>query len=249
MTESLMQAEAAPEVEADAAPAAEVQVEAPQAAETDRPEWLPEKYKTPEDLAKAYKALESKIGAKDEDLRNAIMEELQQEAYAERPESAGDYQLPETVDPETAVDSELLNWWADHAFENGYSQDEFQKGIEMYMASGMDQGPDLDAERGKLGDNAADRINAASLFATKFFPQDALPAIERMCESAEGIVALEHMMEAMKDGSFSGNSAPSAGSSEADLREMMKDDRYHHPVHRDPAFVRQVEEGFKKLYG
>ena len=56
-------------------------------------------------------------------------------------------------------------------------------------------------------------------------------------------------MEAMKDGSFSGNSAPSAGSSEADLREMMKDDRYHHPVHRDPAFVRQVEEGFKKLYG
>lgn len=249
MTESLMQAEAAPEVEADAAPAAEVQVEAPQAAETDRPEWLPEKYKTPEDLAKAYKALESKIGAKDEDLRNAIMEELQQEAYAERPESAGDYQLPETVDPETAVDSELLNWWADHAFENGYSQDEFQKGIEMYMASGMDQGPDLDAERGKLGDNSADRINAASLFATKFFPQDALPAIERMCESAEGIVALEHMMEAMKDGSFSGNSAPSAGSSEADLREMMKDDRYHHPVHRDPAFVRQVEEGFKKLYG
>ena len=53
----------------------------------------------------------------------------------------------------------------------------------------------------------------------------------------------------MKDGSFSGNSAPPAGSSETDLREMMKDDRYHHPMHRDPSFVKQVEAGFKKLYG
>jgi hypothetical protein len=76
-----------------------------------------------------------------------------------------------------------------------------------------------------------------------------MPAIERMCESAEGIIALEHIAEAMKDGSFSGNSAPPAGSSETDLREMMKDDRYHHPMHRDASFVQQVEAGFKKLYG
>lgn len=249
MTESLMQGEAEAAPEAVEAQTTETVVETQQSNEGERPEWLPEKYKSPEDLAKAYKALESKIGAKDEELRKSIMDELQQEAYAERPETAGDYQLPEAVDPESAVDSELLNWWAEHAFENGYSQDEFQKGIEMYMASGMAEGPDLEAETAKLGENASDRISAASMFATKFFPKDALPAIERMCESSEGIVALEHIMEAMKDGSFSGNTAPSAGASEADLREMMKDDRYHHPVHRDAAFVRQVEEGFKKLYG
>ena len=35
---------------------------------SEKPEWLPEKYKTGEDLAKAYKELESKLGAKDEDL-------------------------------------------------------------------------------------------------------------------------------------------------------------------------------------
>ena len=246
MSESLMQAEAPAESEAVAE---ETVAQEAQSSTDDRPEWLPEKYKSGEDLAKAYKALESKIGSKEEDLRKSIIDELQTEAYSSRPETAGDYQLPEGVDPETAVDSELLNWWSEHAYENGYDQGEFQKGIEMYMASSMSDGPDLESERAKLGDGASDRINSASLFATKFFPKEALPAIERMCESSEGIVALEHIMEAMKDGSFNGSSAPSAGSSENDLREMMRDDRYHHPVHRDPAFVRQVEEGFKKLYG
>ena len=47
---------------------------------SEKPEWLPEKYKTGEDLAKAYKELESKLGAKDEDLRNQLIEEIQAEA-------------------------------------------------------------------------------------------------------------------------------------------------------------------------
>ncbi len=103
-----------------------------QASAPERPEWLPEKYNTAEDLAKAYKELESKLGAKDEEIRNQILEEIQSEAFSDRPEKAGDYQLPEIVDEEFAVDNELLKWWSDHSFENGYSQEEFQKGIEMY---------------------------------------------------------------------------------------------------------------------
>ena len=98
----------------------------------DRPEWLPEKYKTGEDLAKAYKELESKLGTKEEDFRAKFMEEIQSEAFKDRPETAGDYQLPDFVDQEQAVDNDLLRWWSEHSFENGYSQDEFQKGLEMY---------------------------------------------------------------------------------------------------------------------
>lgn len=135
-----------------------------------RPEWLPEKYKSPEDLAKAYKELESKLGTKEEDLRNKLIEELQSEAYKDRPASAGEYQLPEFVNQEEALNSELLKWWADQAFENGYSQEEFAKGIEIYMNS-MPQGPDLEAERSKLGDNANQRIDSASMFAMKFSPK------------------------------------------------------------------------------
>lgn len=216
---------------------------------TDRPEWLPEKYNSPEDLAKAYKELESKLGTKEEDLRKSILDELQQEAYGDRPESAGDYQLPESVDPDSTVDSELMSWWAEHAFENGYSQEEFQQGIEMYMRATEAQMPDLDAEAKKLGDNANTRIEAASAFAQKFFPSDVAPAIERMCESAEGIIALEVIMDAMKDGSFSENTSSAGRITEAGLQEMMQDPRYHNPAQRDPNFIKQVEEGFRKLYG
>ena len=222
---------------------------APPGADTSaRPEWLPEKYKSPEELAKAYKELESKLGTKEEDYRKKIVEELQAEAFKDRPASSGEYELPDFVDSEEALSSDLLKWWADHSFENGYSQDEFAKGIEIYKNS-MPKGPDLDAERVKLGDSANQRIDAASMFAMKFFPEKTLPAIERLCESAEGIMALEVIMESMKDGSFSAQANPSGGSTEADLKEMMRDERYWNAAKRDADFVKKVDAGFKKIYG
>lgn len=216
----------------------------------ERPEWLPEKYKTPEDLAKAYKQLESKLGSKDEDLRKSIIEELQAEAMSERPATAGDYQLPDSVDPSSAVDSELLKWWSDHAYENGYSQDEFAKGIEMYM-SAMQQtsGPDLEAEAKKLGENANQRISAASAFAKKMFGEDQMGAIERLFEGADGILAMETIMEALKDGDFSSDTSSASAISEADLREMMQDPRYWKAGSQDRDFVKKVDDGFRKLYG
>ena len=217
-----------------------------QAAAPSRPEWLPEKYNSGEDLAKAYKELESKLGTKEEDLRNRIMEEIQSEAFSDRPESAGDYQLPESIDESAAVDNKLLSWWAEHSFENGYSQEEFEQGIAMYAEAMNGSMPDIEAEAKMLGDNADQRIEAASLFANKFFPEAALPAIERMCESHEGIIALEAIMEAMKDGSFAGNTQAVAGTSEKELREMMNDPRYWKD--RDPHFIKQVTDGFQQIY-
>jgi len=242
MSESLISGEASESTEA---PAEETQAtEAPESGEL-----LLGKYKSPNDLAEAYKSLESKLGAREEDLRSKLLEELQADAYKDRPDSAGDYQLPESVSAEDAVNSELLKWWSDHAFENGYSQEEFENGINMYAQATMGSQPDLEAEAVKLGDNANTRIEAASAFASKFFPENALPAIERMCESHEGIIALEHIMTAMKDGSFSGTAARTEAVNEQSLREMMQDERYHNPVKRDPHFIKQVEEGFKSLYG
>ena len=217
-----------------------------QAAAPSRPEWLPEKYNTGEDLAKAYKELESKLGTKEEDIRNSIIEEIQSEAFSDRPETAGDYQLPESIDESAAVDNKLLSWWAEHSFENGYSQEEFEQGISMYAEAVNGSVPDIEAEAKMLGDNADQRIEAASLFANKFFPEAALPAIERMCESHEGIIALEAVMEAMKDGSFSGDTQASAGQSEQELREMMNDPRYWKD--RDPHFIKQVTQGYQQIY-
>ena len=95
------------------------------------------------------------------------------------PASAGDYELPDFVDVEEAANNDLLKQWADHCHSNGYTNEEFQRGLELY-ASALPQEADLEAEAANLGDNADARIEAASLFASKFFPEDVLPAIERM---------------------------------------------------------------------
>lgn len=238
-------------VEQTAAPAEAVET-TESTTEQAQQDLLLGKYKSADDLANAYKELEKKLGSKEDDLRGKLLEELQAEAFKDRPASAGEYQLPEALNAEEAVNNELLQWWSNHAFENGYSQEEFEQGIDMYAKAYESMRPpevDMAAETKKLGDNANQRIEAASIFANKFFPESALPAIERMCESHEGIVALEHIMEAMKDGSFSGSTSPMPRINEQALREMMQDDRYHNPARRDPHFVKQVEEGFRKLYG
>lgn len=227
----------------EAAPA-----EATPDAAPERPEWLPEKFNTPEDMAKSYNALSTKLGEKEEDVKARLMEELQQQASEGVPESAGDYELPDFVDSEEAVDNELLQQWAAHCHENGYTHQEFQKGIEMYM-NGMGPEPDLDAEAARLGDNAEARIEAASLFANKFFPEEALPAIERMCESADGIIALEAIMSQMQEPSVADQNNIASNFDETELQEMMRDERYWNPARRDANWVKQVDEGYKKLYG
>jgi len=224
-----------------------------EATEAERPEWLPEKFKSPSDMAEAYSNLESKLGSSEKDVRESLIKELEEEAYANRPETVGDYKLPEVIDESLAVDNQLLQWWANHSFENGFSQEEFEQGIQLYAESSDANTPDYDAiveeEMGKLGDNATARTEAVGLFANKFFPAEQLSAIERMCETAEGVLALEHIMENMREGGPATASTPVHQVSESELKSMMMDDRYHNPTKRDPDFVKQVQDGFQKLYG
>lgn len=209
---------------------------------------LPEKFKSLEDMVESYSNLESKIGAKEETFRDQFMKEMEEQAYANRPADVGDYVLPDSIDDEMATDNPLLQWWANTAFENGYSQDEFAEGIEMYVNAINADVPDYDAEVEKLGDNASARTEAASLFANQFFPEEMLGAVERMCETAEGIMVVEHIMEALKEGGPSNGAVEVSRETEADLRQMMLDPRYHDPARRDPTFVKQVDDGFKRMF-
>lgn len=214
----------------------------------DRPEWLPEKYKTGEDLAKAYKELESKLGTKEEDLRAKFIEEVQSEAFKDRPETVGDYQLPEVEDGHYELDSNIVQWWANHSFENGFSQKEFQEGLDKISESVLSNFPNPDEEEKKLGDNSAARIEAAALFSHKFFEEKHMEAIERLTETAGGIEAIEYIMEKMKSAPVNIDSSPSGQITEQSLREMMQDERYWHPARRNSDFINEVNEGFQKLY-
>ena len=215
---------------------------------SERPEWLPEKFNTPEDMAKSYTSLSTKLGEKEEEVKERLMNELSEQASEGVPASVGDYELPDYLNEEEAIESETLKSWADHCFENGYTHDEFKKGIDMYMSAFPNE-TDLEAESERLGDNSESRIEAASLFANKFFPEETIPAIERMFESAEGVVAMEAIMGALKDSSVSEQTNISSNFNEIELQEMQKDERYWNPAKRDNNFVNQVNDGYKKLYG
>jgi len=236
------------EQEAESVEAVET-VDNPDNSDNQRPEWLPEKFNDPAELGKAYKSLESKLGEKEETLREQLKEELHQERFGNRPASSGDYELPEMINPEEGFNNELLQWWADHSYENGYSQEQFQSGIERFAQyAGPDAQVDIEAELKQLGDNGEARVEAASMWAEQFFPEEVLPAIELMCQKHQGIVALEMMMQKMRDPSVSENTNVASGLDQPTLEEMSRDERYWNPAKRDMNFVRQVDEGYKKLY-
>jgi hypothetical protein len=217
-------------------------------AAPERPEWLPEKFNDPSELAKSYSELESKLGAKQED----IIKGYNEERFVNRPEAKGDYELPDIVDSELASDNPLLNWWSEHAFNNGFSQDQFKEGIEMYskgIQESLPPPPNLEEEAAKLGDNSGLRIEAVSMFANKFFPDNLSGAVEKLGETAEGIMLIEHIMSQNKDTQITAQSSPVSSFGEDDLKSMMRDERYWDNNKRDASFVKQVDDGFKKLYG
>ena len=221
-----------------------------EATQETRPEWLPEKFKTGEDLAKSYQELQSQFGKKATALREKITTELAHKRLETRPASAGEYLLPETIDETLAPDNELLQWWSNHAFNNGYSQDEFTAGIEKYFDAFSKLVPNEENEKKALGDNADARIEAVGLFANKYFPENLHESIEAITETHHGIKVIEHLMNEAKENVIPTYDANAVGQlDENSLKQMMQDPRYHNPAKQDPAYIEKVTQGFKKLYG
>lgn len=234
---------------AEVAEVATVATEAPVVSEaTERPEWLPEKFKTPEDLASSYTSLEQKLGAGQEELRNQIIQEFETAALENRPASVGDYQVPETIDESLAVDNDLFKWWAEHSYENAYSQEEFEAGIAKYAEFISATQPNLEQERANLGENADARIESVSLWANKFFPEDMSDAIMDLGSTAKGVEALEFIMAKLGGASVGGDTTQVSQITDDNLRSMMQDERYWNPTKRDASYVKKVQEGFSQLY-
>tara|TARA_R110000765_G_scaffold347216_1_gene437333 strand:+ start:1869 stop:2594 length:726 start_codon:yes stop_codon:yes gene_type:complete len=225
---------------------------APEATEAvvDRPEWLPEKFKDPADMAKAYSELEGKLGKGEEELRGTITKEMEEKAFADRPPSVGEYILPETIDEADAVDNELLDWWSNYSFNNGLSQDEFAEGIEKYANALGGQQPDLESVQKELGDNATIRVEAVQLWMNKFFPDPAMQeAVAQLGSSTAGIKALEHVIEQTKGSNVAPTGPVNLQMTQADVESKMKDPRYWQQGKRDTAFVQEVNSDWQRLHG
>lgn len=227
---------------------AQSQIETPQeVVETQRPEWLPEKFNTPEDLATSYNNLESKLGQSEEELSQKIIESMEQEMLANRPASVGDYKIPEGLDESLVNDNGLFRWYANFAFENGFNQEEFDEGIQAYIKNQPNVEEYLQEQKNLLGDNAQQRIDAVEAWSSKFFPTELQEAVLELSTTATGIKALEYIQTKLSN-NIGANNQTIVQNNEDDITSLMKDERYWNPAKRDPAIVKKVEQGWKNLY-
>ena len=214
-----------------------------------RPSWLNEKFESGEDLQKSYDELSAKLGKKEDDLRNTLLQELETEAYANRPASAGDYQIPEILDEAEAATNPLLKWWADYSWNNGLSQEEFDEGIQKWAEHNGLNDTDPEEIKKSLGDNANARVEATQLFIQKFFKPEMQDAVAQLGTSKEGIMALELIQEKFKGMNPQQEVTQPSQLTQGDLEAAMRDPRYWDNKQRDMNYVREVEANFKKLYG
>jgi len=221
---------------------------------TERPDWLPQKFWSEngeadyQSLAKSYSELEGFVGKKNEEVEAQVIERLEAEVKETLPEEASGYVTPEMPEGING-DNPLMDEWKSYCFDRGLPQDDFNKGIEMFMQNGMNAGPSVEEEMGKLGDNAKARTEAVGFWVNKNFTAEEGKAIEQMATTADGVKALERMMESQKSTIGSNSDLVSTRKTRKDLEEMMLDPRYSNPSQRDAAYVKQIDEAFAKMFG
>lgn len=219
----------------------------------ERPEFVPEKFWKDgkvdlETAFTSYKELETRFTTKTEDL----LKQLDTERRKGLPEAPEKYEVNLGQDaplPKEALEAHpSLDWWRKTAFEAGLPPEKFNEGVGQ-LVSILTAGPDLDAEKAALGENADARIAAVGQWAQSRLSSDAaaFEAVRMIGSTADGIRALEKLM--------GGSEAPDTSDAprEPDMtpekvRAMQGDPRYWDRSKRDPAFVKMVDAAFSKLY-
>ena len=186
----------------------------------DRPEWLPEKFKTPEDLAKSYSELEKKITSK-------VPEKYDWSVTKEF--NLGD------VTPE--MDTEITQ-----VFKSaGFSQDQVKTALALYsdqlakMQAELQSAPvaNIKEESNSLqkvwGTDYANRLDTVRKFATTL-PERVLNM--PLIDTAEGIQFLESLMENRMPNPIANTRAASVtdiNSVRENIRAMRADEKFKLP--------------------
>ena len=220
----------------------------------ERPEHIPEKFWKDgtvdyNEMAKSYTQLESYAGGKEETIKEKLIEELANEHAENVPETYELPALPEGINEEMVNENPMTTWWNGIAKENGFSQEEYEAGINTYVEMMQSQQPDIDAEMQALGENANSRVDAVNAWASKNFPPEEFEAIQySLGTTASGIQAIERIMEMGQTGVRSEQfTQPDKQLTMADARAMMLDKRYFDPRYRDDAYVAKVDAAFRML--
>lgn len=218
-----------------------------------RPAWCPEKFYDPdigvraEELGKAYNELEGRMRTKTDELREEILGEIKGQApekyELKLPE---DLNVPENINIDLDENDPLLAWFNDFARERGLTQDEYNEAIRVYIETEVAALPDVNAEIQKLGANGQDRLQAVSASLKELLSDEEAKLLDGMMTSAAGVGVLEKLLKISGPEDFEGD-AGNAPLTLEELRAIQNKPEYYRD--QDPALIRKVTEGYKRLYG
>lgn len=230
--------EQAAAMDAAASETQEAQLPSDEGYTADRPEWLPKKFETPEDMAKSYAALEAKLS---------------------NPESAPEDMTPDEAAEEVEARGLDFDALSEEYYQNGGLSEEsysmlFDAGIpqevvDQYIAA-TEQAQEMN--RSKVMDNvggeeaynsmlewAADNLSDAEIDA--FNASVSSNDYDTINMAVRGLAAMQAAEVGSEPSrSLSGATGSDNGSSYNSVKEMMND--MNNPeYHRDPAFRAKVE--------
>lgn len=217
----------------------------------DRPDWLPDKFESPEEMAKSYNELESKVGetGSDDGGEDAAGEDLDADDLKIQEETEGtDFDLNE-VTKEYLSEGEIS--------EETYEEFEEATGLDRSNLESHMRGQEALAQQAvnRMAEVAGGRENLGTVldWAGQNLPDEQVQSYNRALEDGRmgdaelamrGIV--QQYVEARGvEGEFVSGGGTEGGSggvepfkSSDEVTEAMSDDRYN----SDPAYRRQVQE-------
>lgn len=206
--------------------------------QSERPEWLPEKFNSPEDLAKSYAELEKKMSApKDDAPEDPPTEQVEPE------QSTGEPQFDKFAE-EFASSGELSNDSFDELAKMGYPREMVETYIKgMQSAQTADANAVMDVAGGTEG------YKELTDWALNNMPETELQLYNQMVETGtdnakmavEWLMSKREAAEGVEPNLVSGKSQAPAKEefrSTAEVVAAMKDARYG----KDPAYTKDVED-------
>lgn len=202
------------------------EAEAPAPETSERPEWLLDKFNSPEDQAKAYSDLYGAYSKKTEDMRAEIKAEAAED-YAKSlgvPDDIDGYTYPEGFEaPDGEIDLTLKEW----AKANNVGKEAFETLIsDVYSKTQVN----FEAEREKLGEHADTRISRVNKWITKNVDEAHFEKVSKVMQDATGVEFFEHLMKRSADRGFApddlGTSTPQKTLTRDGIRKMQADPRF-----------------------
>jgi len=204
-----------------------------------------------EALSTSYNTLEKKLGKRTEDLTKQIRQDMDNQKSKNVPK---EYEikmpddLPEDVQIDIDKDQPLMKWWSEKAKEMGFSQDQFNEGINQFINNEIGGLPNIEQEMLDLGDNAKERVESANLWAKKHLSEDAYNTISNLASTSNGIKTLEEIMSLNKKSVMPSTPTAIEGKPTLDdLRSMMKDPRYWKDGEKDNGYIQRVTKLFEAI--